>query len=408
LRVLIVTSYFWPENFRINDLAVGLKERGHDVTVLTNLPNYPAGNYYPGYDLFKKRVEYCKGIKIIRIPQIPRGNGKALNLVLNYFSSALMLSLLGPLYCHAKFDLILVPQFSPATIGFPAILLKKLKSLPIVFWILDIWPESLSATGAVGNPKILGMVRRLIRFIYRRCDRILVSSRGFIQSVQATGGYSGQIDYFPNWVEPEYIVDDQQINGAVLPELPTGFRIMFAGNIGAAQDFETILLAAEELREFKDIQWLILGDGREAEWVKDQVRHRKLTENFHLLGRYPAEMMPSFFAQADVMLMTLKRAPIFSLTAPGKIQSYMAGGKPIVAGLDGEGSELVVNSGAGVACPAESPIELAKCVLELYRMPAEDRKKMGERGRLYCAEHFNRDKQFSKLEDIMREVVRGK
>ena len=229
-----------------------------------------------------------------------------------------------------------------------------------------------------------------------------------MQSIEVTGGYRAQVDYFPNWVEPEYMVGEHQNIVPDLPALPTGFRIMFAGNIGAAQDFETILIAAVELREFTDIQWVILGDGREAEWVKKQVESRGLSNHFHLLGRYPAGMMPAFFSQADVMLMTLKRAPIFTLTIPGKLQSYMACGKPIVAGLDGEGAELVMKSGVGFASPAESPAELAKCILKVYRMSSEDREKMGERGRMYCAEHFNRDKQFSKLEEIMREVVEGK
>ena len=408
MRILIITSYFWPENFRINDLAVGIKEKGHDVTVLTNLPNYPSGSFFPGYGVFKKRVEYHQGVKIIRIPQIPRGNGNSVNLMLNYFSSALMLSLFGFLACRQKYDLIFVPQLSPVTIGLPAVLLRKIKAIPVILWILDIWPESLSATGAVHNPRVLELVRSLVRSIYERCDKLLVSSRGFIRSVEETGGYGGRIEYFPNWVEPEYTVDDRQDNAAALPLLPQGFRIMFAGNIGVAQDFVTILAAADQLKELNDIKWLILGDGREAQWVADQVQERNLSGHFHLLGRYPPAMMPAFFAQADVMLMTLKRAPIFTLTAPGKIQSYMACGKPIVAALDGEGAELVVHSGAGVACPAESPAELANCVLELYKMPAEERKRMGERGRMYCAEHFDRERQFAKLEDIMREVVRNK
>ena len=408
MRVLIVTSYFWPENFRINDLAIGLRERGHEITVLTNMPNYPEGNYFPGYGAFTKWAEDYQGIKIVRIPQIPRGNGRSLRLGLNYISSAAMLSLLGPLFCRAEYDLIFVPQLSPVTIGFPAIVLQKIKRLPVVFWILDIWPESLSATGAVGNPRILDAVGHMVRSIYRRCDRILVSSKGFIKSVEATGGYSRAIEYFPNWVEPEYTVPASRNCVESLPYMAEGFRIMFAGNIGAAQDFETILLAAEQLKAIKDIHWIILGDGREAGWVREQVERRSLTGQFHLLGRYPAAMMPLFFAQADVMLMTLKKAPIFALTAPGKLQSYMACGKPIISGMDGEGAHLVEQSGAGFACPAESPSAIAKCVLDLYNMPKEEREKIGERGRRYCAEHFDRDRQFARLEKIMQEVVREK
>lgn len=406
MRVLIVTSYFWPENFRINDLAIGLRQKGHEITVLTGVPNYPAGKFFPGYGILKNLREVYQGISICRVPQFPRGNGRSWELVLNYFSSALMACILGPLFCREKYDVIIVPQLSPVTVGLPAILIKKLKTVPLIFWILDIWPESLSATGAIHSPFILGLVRRVVRAIYRQCDKILVSSRGFVQSIEATGGYAGHIEYFPNWVESEYMNQRQQGGGTGLPALPVGFIVMFAGNIGAAQDFATILLAAEKLREFSDIHWVILGDGREAEWVAEHVEKSGLGDQFHLLGRYPAETMPIFFSQAGGLLMTLRRDPVFALTAPGKLQSYMSSGKPIIAGLDGEGAQLVKDAGCGLTCPAENPTELAARILELYRMPIENRRSMGERGRVYCEEHFDRNKQFDKFEILIEQTIR--
>jgi len=400
----MVTNHFWPENFRITDLAVGLQERGHEVSVLTGVPDYPEGRFYEGYGVFKRRFEVFQGVRIARFPLIPRGKGRAWELVLNYLSSAFFGCLLAPFYCRGKYDVIFVFDTSPVTIGLPAIVLKKLKSIPLVFWVLDLWPESLSATGAIRSPKTLQMVRRLVRYIHAQCDRILVSSRGFFQSIKKTGGYDREIIYFPNWVEPEYLTDEVRYAEG-LPALPTGFRVMFAGNIGAAQDFETILTAAEKLISYSEIHWVILGDGRMAEWVKGQVLQRNLGEQFHLLGRYPAELMPQFFAQADAMLMTLRREPIFALTAPGKLQSYMACGKPIIAGLDGEGAKLVLEAGAGLACPAESPEALADRVLELYRMTPAERRKIGEQGKWYVREHFDRDKLFSQLEEMMVELI---
>jgi glycosyltransferase involved in cell wall biosynthesis len=249
------------------------------------------------------------------------------------------------------------------------------------------------------------MVRSLVRFIHGQCDKILVSSRGFVQSITQTGGYDHEIIYFPNWVEPEYLIDKAGGTFEALPVLPQGFCVMFAGNIGVAQDFPTILAAAELLASFTDIHWVILGDGRMAEWVKEQVQQRNLGKQFHMLGRYPAEAMPKFFAQADALLMTLRREPIFALTVPGKLQSYMACGKPIVAGLDGEGGKLVEESGAGLSCPAESPNELAGRVLELYKMSSSARNEFGEQGIRYCKEHFDRSKLFDKLETMMAELV---
>jgi len=293
VRILVVTNHFWPENFRINDLAFWLAEQRHEVTVLTGVPNYPAGRIFPGHGIFKRRFEIYRGVKIRRFPLIPRGKGKGWNVALDYLSSALMSCLLAPFYCRGRYDLVFVFETSPVTIGLPALVIKRLQSIPLIFWVLDLWPESLSATGAIRSLTLLGLVRSVVRFIYARCDCLLVSSRGFSKSIAVTGGYQGEIEYFPNWVEPEY-TDDRNLGGVNLPDLPEGFRIMFAGNIGAAQDFETILLAAEQLRGKTDIHWVILGDGRRAGWLKSEVVNRGLEGNFHLLGSYPAEIMPAF------------------------------------------------------------------------------------------------------------------
>ena len=399
MKVLIVSQYFWPENFRINDLASGLVERGHEVTVLTGMPNYPEGKLFSGYG-YSIRHENYKGVKVIRVPLVSRGNGRSLRLIANYISFAIISCLLGPFLCRGKFDLIFVCQLSPVTVGLPALLLKKIKRIPIIFWILDLWPESLSATGAINSPSILKKVDTLVRFIYRGCDKILVSSQGFIASIIAKTANSANPDYFPNWQEPEY--SDTKTNSESLPE---GFRIVFAGNVGAAQDFETILSVVEKLKAYPDIQWVILGDGRRFDWVKEQVEVRDLSASFHLKGRYPAEMMPSFFAQADVMLVTLKRDPVFALTVPGKIQSYMACGRPIIAALDGEGGRLVIESGAGLSVPSEDVDALAEAIMTMYRMPKDEREAMGKSGKEYCEENFDRDKLLDRLDGWMRELV---
>ena len=247
MRILIVSQYFWPENFRINDLAVGLVERGHEVTVLTGIPNYPAGNFFPGYGWFRKTRENYKGVRILRVPLLPRGSGSGLRLALNYLSFALSACLLAPFLCRGKFDLIFVCQLSPVTVGLPALLLKKLKKVPILFWILDLWPESLAATGAVRSPRVLAQVEKLVSFIYRGCDKIVVASQGFLPSIFAKGVSVARTDYFPNWYEPEYRTEPAFTGKILSSVLPAGFRVMFAGNIGVAQDFGTILSAAEKL-----------------------------------------------------------------------------------------------------------------------------------------------------------------
>lgn len=405
MHILIITQYFWPENFRINDLATGFLERGHKVTVLTGIPNYPDGQFFSGYGFFRNMRQDYHGIRVIRVPLLPRGDGGAFRLALNYISFAFCASLLGPFYCREKFDLIFVFEPSPITVGLPALVIKKLKAVPLMFWVQDLWPESLSATGAVQSGKILKMVERLVRFIYSRCERILVTSRAYSAPIERHGVDPCRILYFPQSVEDVYKPMTAESDAIERVMMPTGFRIMFAGNIGAAQDFGTILDAAERLKDYSEIHWVIIGDGRMRSWVEQQVKERGLSGSFHLLGRHPIQSMPHFFALADVMLVTLKREPIFALTLPGKIQSYLACGKVIIAALDGEGALLVRESGAGLSCPAQDANALAKAVLAMHRMPEEDRKKMGIRGREYYELNFDRNMLINKLSGWMQELV---
>ena len=182
MNILVVTQYFWPEDFRINDLAAGLVEKGHRVMVLTGIPNYPAGRFFPGYGIFKNSRQTYRGVDIVRVPLVPRGKGSKIRLFFNYLSFSLLAAIMAPFLIRGNFDLIFVYEPSPVTVGLPAIWLKKIKSAPLLFWVQDLWPESLSATGAVRSSIILKFVNKLVRFIYRRCDLILVQSRGFISS----------------------------------------------------------------------------------------------------------------------------------------------------------------------------------------------------------------------------------
>lgn len=409
MKILIVTQYFWPESFRINDLAVGLKEKGHQVTVLTGIPNYPDGHFFQGYGFFKNVRQDYHGVKVMRSPLVPRGKGGGLRLALNYLSFAFFASLLGPFFCRGKFDLIFIYEPSPITVCLPALLLKKLKSAPVMFWMQDLWPESLSATGAVRSEKILKMVDMLVRFIYKGCDCILVQSQAFFEPVMRRGGDSSRILYYPNSAEELYqpvVLEKDALERAVMPE---GFCVTFAGNIGAAQDFETILNAAELLKDHAEIIWVIIGDGRMFPWVKSQVIKRNLIQTVHLLGRHPVEAMPRYFSLADALLVTLRKEPIFELTIPSKIQSYLACAKPIIAALDGEGARIIKEAGAGLTCQAENPeASLAEAVLEMYRMPQSERQAMGMCGNTYFNAHFEHKMLLDQLETWMKELIEDK
>ena len=371
MNILIISQYFWPENFRINDLALGLVERGNKVTVLTGIPNYPDGRFFPGYGIFKRSREEYGGVRIVRIPVVPRGRGGALRLIINYLSFTANACLLAPFLLRSKFDIIFF-SLSPLTEGIPALVMKKMKQIPVMFWVQDLWPESLSATGLVKSSLVLKTVEKMIRFLYLRCDRILVQSRAFIPVIEKRGGDAKRIAYFPNSAEELYRPVSVEPDAPERKNIPEGFCVMFAGNIGTAQDFETILSAAEQLKEYDDIHWVIVGDGRLRPWVEAQIEERGLTKTFHLLGRHPVELMPRFFSIADVMLVTLKKEYIFSLTIPSKVQSYLACAKPIIAAIDGEGARIIKEAGAGIACPAENPYALASAVLKIHRMSNAD------------------------------------
>jgi glycosyltransferase involved in cell wall biosynthesis len=404
MNVLIVSQYFWPESFRVNDLAVGLMERGHRVSVLTGMPNYPSGRLFPGYGGFTPISDSYQGISIYRAPLVPRGQGQGWMLAANYLSFALSASFVGAWRCRGPFDAIFVYEPSPITVGIPALLIKALTGAPVFFWVQDLWPESLSATGAVRSKWILNIVSRLVRFIYRRCDRILVQSEGFIPCVTAVGADPARVTYFPNWAESLYRVVEVEPRAAERVELPDGFLVMFAGNIGAAQSFETLLGAAQYLRSHERIHWVVLGDGNRKGWLEQEIISRGLKERIHLLGQRPVEVMPRYFALADVLLVTLRKRPIFSLTIPSKVQSYLACGKPIIAALEGEGARIVQEAGAGLTPMPEDPQALAEAIMVMYQMPEEARRAMGLRGRGYFETHFERGLLLERLEEWMNEL----
>jgi colanic acid biosynthesis glycosyl transferase WcaI len=403
-RILIVTQYFWPENFRINDVAIGLKKKGHHVTILTGQPNYPGGEFFPGYGFWSRAEEEYQGIQVMRVPLFPRKNGGKFRLTLNFLSFAFFASLLGPWRCREPYDVILVFEPSPVTVGIPAIVLKKMRGAPIMFWVQDLWPESLAAAGATQSKLILNGVEFLVRLIYRHCDKILVQSKAFRASIEGREVKPEHILYFPNSAEPCYRPIALESDAPEYNRVPMGFRVVFGGNIGMAQSFETILGAAELLKHHQDIHWVILGDGRMFSWVQAEVAKRCLEKTVHLLGRFPAEAMPRYFALADVLLVTLLKRPIFALTIPSKVQSYLACGKPIIAALDGEAARIVMEAGAGLTAAAEDPRALADAVLAIYGMPEDLRRTMGRNGQTYFETHFEQALLLERLHRWIREV----
>lgn len=394
MKVLIFSQYFWPENFRINEVANSLSERGVNVEVLTGKPNYPQGNLYDEYSAWGFNQDTYRGIRINRVPVIPRGRS-VWQLALNYLSFVLSGLIFAPFILRKKkFDVIFVYAPSPIIQAIPALFLGKIKGCPVVLSVQDLWPESLLATGYVRSRIIIVMVKWIVRFIYRYVDLLLVQSQAFERPVKAYASGTPVV-YYPNSVDSIFAapatIELPSING-----MDGGFSVLFAGNIGSAQAVGVILDAATLLRSHPDINFVVMGEGSSREWMLKEARQRALT-NLHLPGMFPAEFMPGLMQSASVLLVTLADQPIFAATVPNKIQAYLAAGRPIIACLNGEGARLVVEAEAGFATPAEDPKSLAEAVLLLYGLSTSERRKMGENARGYYHKHFNHDRLIDRL-----------
>lgn len=398
-KILFVCQYFYPEVFRGNDVAFHLAKEGHEVHVVTGIPNYPGGKFFEGYGVCKKRHEVIDGVKVTRLPIVPRGADNKIKLMLNYFSY-MVVACVWMLF-HAighKYDRVFVQQLSPVMMSLPGVLYKKLRKVPLYTWVLDLWPESLTAAGGINNKHVLKFFAWFVKTEYKNSDKILTSSRSFRDSILEYGDYADKIVYYPQWADGSSTSSPADFK---LPAIPEGFRLMFAGAVGDAHGFECTMQAALLTKEHKDIKWVIVGDGRRLDWVREFVREHGLEETVATLGRYPAETMPLFFEQADVMLVTLNDDPLFKLYAPAKISSYMASGRPIIAVLNGEGGEVIKDAECGWHLPAGDAEGFAKLAIELSQTDKALLREKGANGRAYYDEHFTKDKCLRKLDEIM-------
>jgi len=392
MKILIVSQYFWPEEFRINDLAIDLVNRGHEVSVLTGNPNYPKGQFYSGYG-FNFKTEYYKGIKLYRVPILPRRSNNFF-LFLNYISFLVSGSIFA-FFHREKYDKVFAVNFSPITSVIPAIIYSKKKSVKMYLWVQDLWPESVFAASTIKSKRLYFLLIKIVKYIYRNSDKILVQSEGFIKSVSEKGISKKKIFYLPNWAEDLYFVNSQKDKYYDL--MPKGFIVMFAGNIGEGQDFDSIVKAVQLTKKEEIIKWVIVGDGRKMSWLKQQIKNLGLEKNMVLLGRYPVTEMPDFFIHANIMLLTLKREKIFSLTIPSKVQSYMAFGKPIVGMLDGAGAQVIKDSNCGFYGSAGDFKALHQNIMKAYNEDSSSLTQKGLNGKYFYDENFSKKRVINTL-----------
>jgi glycosyltransferase involved in cell wall biosynthesis len=388
LNLLVVSQYFWPENFRINDLVRSLVKQDVHVDVLTGQPNYPDGKVFPGYTATGLGAQDWHGATVHRVPLMPRGRGSALGLIGNYLSFVVSGILLAPFALRRKrVDVIFVYAISPILQVIPAIFLKWIKGAKLVIWVQDLWPESLEATGFVRNRKLLKLVEILVRWIYRHADLILVQSEAFVAPVAALAEH-GKISYYPNSADNVFFQDTQHQQPSAVAGLRDGFSIVFAGNLGTAQSVETIIAAAALLQNQPHIRLVLVGNGSRADWLSAEIARLKL-QNVIMAGQHPLDAMPAILRQAGALLVSLRDEPIFRQTVPSKLQAYLAMGRPIIACLNGEGARIVTQAQAGIACAADNAPALAAAILEMSRLGEAEREQLGQNGLTYFKQHFD-------------------
>lgn len=403
MRLIIFTNHFYPESFRVNDIAFNRAQRGDQVTVLTGIPDYPEGHFHKGYSLFKKRVEFVNGVKVIHVPLIPRGDGGKIRMVLNYASSVFFFFFYGWYQAlFHRYDAVFVHDTSPAFISLPAKTVSKVQKIPLYHWILDMWPESLTA-GGINGGKFYTLIHKMMKGIYKRDTEILITSKGSRKLLNERGVSDEKITYLPNWNDDAI----SSVDVSVLPPLPDGFIVMFAGNLGFAQNMENLLAAAYELKDEKNIHWVFVGDGRKKPWMDEYVKEHHLEDTVHLLGRYPIETMGAFFKKADVMLVALNDVLIFNLTLPAKVQAYMAAGKPILASLCGEGADIIKEANCGWSVPSNEYKGLATLVSKIAKLDKQELEILGNNARSYYEQNFTREKCMTILDETLKKHVRG-
>jgi len=399
MKLLVVCQYFHPEQFRVNDICFELVRRGHEVTVLTGLPNYPQGVVDARYRWFRNRRETVEGVRVIRSWLLGRGKG-ALRLALNYLSFALS-SAWKALFMETDFDLILVYQLSPVTMALPAILMKRRARKPLVIYCHDLWPESVASAGFHNGSALYRILLRLSRWIYSRADTVFASSMMFERYFRDTLRLDVPVVHLPVYAE------------ALFEEIPPKgagdtLDLLFAGNVGEMQSVDTIIRAAAALKDepgLATVRFLIVGDGSALERCKALASELD-ARNVLFHGQHPVEEMPRFYARADAFLVTLGKNEAISFTLPNKVQSYLAAGRPILGAIDGETRQVVESFDCGLCAAAEDWRGLAE-VVRRFASDHAAHARWSKNARECYNKNFARERYFVRLHEALSTVLKG-
>lgn len=399
MKILVISQYYYPEQFRINDICKELVKRGHRVTVLTGIPNYPEGKFYKGYGLTKKRKDIKDGVDIIRIPIIPRGKNSIM-LILNYISFVIS-GFFWSKFTRKKFDKVFIYEVSPMLQALPGVWYAKRKKIDSCIYVMDLWPESIQLVTNINNKMVLKFINKVVNYIYINCKKIFTSSESFIENIHRRGLNKEKLVFWPQYAEEFYKPLDKE--KYIKDEMKTNdFKIVFAGNIGYAQGLDIIIDTAKILKEKNiKVKFYLIGNGRAKEELIKNVEKNNLQDYIKFVDKQPAEKIPEYYANADMAFITLKKNLISDEVLPAKLQSYFACGVPILGSADGEIKQVIEKSKAGFCVESGNAEKLAEQIEKCIKLTNEELKQMKENSRKFYEENYEKHMLLNKLEKEM-------
>lgn len=410
MRILLLTQFFWPEMrtapINLASMAADLRTRGHKVQVVTGFPNHPLGKIYDGYRQRLWQWDEYKRVSVLRLPLFPDHSKFLARRLINFSSFATSAAVLGPALCRSFKPDVLFVYFAPITIGWTARWYSAVFHAPIVYWITDLWIENLIASGVKFGYRMHRILRRFEDWCYRQASHICVDSPGFKGYLIEKGITSDKIHIVTEWAEEDLFFPveyDEQL--AAQHGLSGKFNIVYGGNLGTVQALHTVVEAAEQLVSLPDFQFVFIGDGNEIEHLKRMVADRNLS-NIRFIERQPMQEIHRFFALADVLLVHLKKEPIFALQLPSKVLAYMACGRPILCAVSGSVEQVVLDAGAGLSCPSEDSVAMAVLARRFYIMSRNQREAMGNNARVAYLTNYTRSIQGQRMEKILQKTIR--
>lgn len=405
MKLLFLSMHYKPEpcDTRTSVLAQEMAKRGNECTVLTSFPNYPFGHVYEGYKQRLMQRSVVDGVEVVRVPMFPDHSRSIKRRALSYASFGASAGLIGPLATKRP-DLVWI-HHPPLTTGFAGWWLARLKRVPFVYEIHDLWPETLLSSGMVGEGRATRAIRSMCDFLHQRAAAVVVTSEGMKSHLVRQGLGEEKVQVVHQWADEKALAPvERNAEFGHANGLGGKFNIVFTGNVGAAQGIDTILGAALQLRHFHRIQFVIVGAGLELDQLREKTAAMRL-ENVKFVGQVPKESVPDYLAWADGLLVMLKDDPLFTITIPSKTQAYMLAGRPLLCGVAGDTADIVDRTGSGLSFTPEDKYALADAVLDLFAMTEDERIQHGKSARLAYDAEFSVGRSVERYESLFARVL---